>query len=936
MDLKTYVLENVPSETYYTARFKGWNKSNVLCPWHEDTKPSLSVNLKNGGAKCHACPASIGNIVHFEAKANEISEPDAAITLYREFIRPIIDPEEIAKLQKNLSSNRKVIEALSKECGISSAVINKLRLGWDSTRRRVTFPVYDRFDQIVNLRQYKIPSYRNKTEENMKVINRKGFGGNDLYPWHLFKDYSLSLPIFVMPSEKELALGIQFGLQCVCGTAGEMAWKEEWNELFVGYDICIVAQRDKIGREAAEKKLVNLQKVARHCAIIEPPTQHKDFADFVVIDKGQGLDLLRLFSSTMKIAAATKNPTPSLSESAADAPELPREFTSAQVDLSEIGSRPEMLNCVVHTEGVVAAKSTITYTVPWKFKIKQLNDAQRYYAIPMGRILLSFIKTEDSIIIETVRAIIGGKAIIEACEYITATEVEVIPTVALDRDSVYVTQRCYFFGARIEANIPYSLDIIPTNAVKSQETVGIIMKAIPLSRALDNRTFTPEEIVTLQVFQPTGNETIFDKILSIAEELSKFHTKIYDRPDLHIVALLTWLSPLGFAFPFEKETQRGWINTLVLGDTQTGKSKVVKSLQRLFNSGAIVNAENCTYVGLVGGAVKMGSGQFMLRWGRLPLGDKQLVVIEELSGLSIEEISNLSDVRSSGTARLDKGGLSAETHARTRLLALSNVRPSNRNLASYLSGIQAIRELIGHGEDIARFDLICTLVDREVSVDVINRPFSNKGIAETIAPEVWQRLCQFVWALKPDQIRINTDAYYTILDETKRLSVKYHPSCPIFKGGSGRYMIARVAIAIAALQFASDGKKLNVHEDHVYAATTLLEMLYDKPSLAYDEWSKQMFDRDGVKNAALLDEQFMDKIPNGIKRAQIFETLIHSAKFTRDELCAVAGLQIMNADSLIGLMVRERVLRKGEANVWEITPAGSDWMKSHLGDNNET
>ena len=950
MELKAYVLSHVLAETYYAARFKGWNpkaRTNVLCPWHDDTKPSLSICLANGGAKCHACGKSIGNIVHFESEANQISEGDAGSKIYAEFVRPVIDAGEYASLQKAYSSNAKINKAVEKECGISGATAKTLSLGWDKFQNRITFPVYDRFGQIVNLRCYKLPSMRRPAEEGMKVINRKGFGGNDLYPWELFKDYSLDQPIFVMPSEKELALGIQFGLQCVCATAGEMAWEEDWSELFTGYDIAIVAQRDKTGRAAAAKKLAILQKVANRCAVIEPPTQHKDFADYVVLDGGQGLGLLAEFSkaianmggatelatSQVQTSATTKSPV-SFSESTV--PENPRKFSEDVLPLAVIGSRPEMLNTVVRTQGIVAAKATITYTIPWKFKVRTGSEAQKYYSVGMGRVLLSFVKASDIDIIEMVRVILGKKnAEIEPCDYITATEVEVIPVVAMESDSVYVTQRCFYLGARIEANVPYSLEVIPTNAVKSQETVGLIVSAVPISRAMETRTFTDEEFASLQIFQPQGEETVFDKLLGIAEELSQHQTKIYNRPDWHIAALLTWLSPIGFAFPYEKETQRGWLNTLVVGDTETGKSKVVKSYQRLFNAGTVVNAENCTYVGLVGGAVKMGSGQFMLRWGRIPLCDRQLVVIEELSGLSVEEISNLSDVRSSGTARLDKGGLSAETHARTRLLCLSNVRPVNKTLAGYLSGIQAIRELIGHGEDIARFDLICTLIDREVSVEVINRPFNNRGKGEAIADELWQRLCQFVWSLKPDQIKISPDAYYAILEKTKDLSSRYHSAVPIFKGGSGRYKIARIAIAIAALQFSFNGKRLLVHEDHIDAACRYLEMLYEKPSLGYREWSDQMFDRDSIKSAQLLDEDLETKIPNGLKRAQVVESLIHTSKFTRDELCAVAGLQIMQADSLIGTMVRERVLRKGDANVWEITPAGRDWMQTHLNDNNE-
>jgi hypothetical protein len=35
------------------------------CPFHQDQRPSLSVNLKHGGFKCHACGASGGDVLDF-------------------------------------------------------------------------------------------------------------------------------------------------------------------------------------------------------------------------------------------------------------------------------------------------------------------------------------------------------------------------------------------------------------------------------------------------------------------------------------------------------------------------------------------------------------------------------------------------------------------------------------------------------------------------------------------------------------------------------------------------------------------------------------------------------------------------------------------------------------------------------------------------------
>lgn len=952
MDLKSHVLLSLDPNTYYKARFPRWDvraRPNVNCPWHEDKKPSLSLALINGGAKCHTpgCAANrgLGNVVHFEAKRLGIDEVEAARLLYSEFIRPIVPNDLLATLQKSFTSNRAAANTLLVDAGITVKTAQRFGLGYDDRTKRYSIPIWDRWSNVINLRRYKLPRHRSAAEEGMKVINlvrNKGevdevkHGANDLFPWPQFLEYTLDKPIFVCASEKETILGFQDGFQTVCSTAGEAAWSADWTELFTGYDICILGQNDTEGRKAAEKRLATLQSVANTAAIVYPP-ELKDYVDWRIRKQGEPLVILGLFKAATKAGPEAQTnghapPSKKSESSFLSVPALPAHYSEELIELAAIGTDPNTLNQIVKTQGVVAAKATITFTIPWRFKVKVKNGPQKIFSIPMGRDLIRFVRASDAQIKMSVMELMGlDKGVVEFDAFVTATEIEIIPIATIDKDVPYVTQRCIFVGGRIESNIPYELEIIPTNEVRSQETVGLVVKATPIARAIESATFSEEDIATLQkCFHPADGEEVWDKMQWAAEEICRFHSKIFNRPDWHLVALLTWLSPTAWKFPYEKEIQRGWLNSLALGDTETGKSKVSKALQRLFGCGSFVNAENCTYVGLVGGAVKMGGQQFMLKWGRIPLCDKQLVVIEELSGLSVDEISNLSEVRSSGIARLDKGGISAETNARTRLLALSNVRPANRTLASYLSGVKAVQELIGHGEDIARFDCVVTLVDREVSTDIINRPINNTGISAAIPDEAWKRLCQFAWSIKSDQIKITTDAYFECLEATKRLSEIYHAGIPLFKGGSGRYKIARIAVSIAMLQFSWDGKYLKVHEDHVFAAVKLLQELYDKPSLGYLEWSKQMRDRDGIKDVDLLNSALTTAIANISKRGKVVETLIHSSKFTRDELCAVAGLTFTNADLLIGVMVRERVLRKGDANTWEITLAGRDWMQQHI------
>jgi gamma-glutamyltranspeptidase len=127
VNLKEYVLATVLPDNYYQKRFSHWNprnRPNINCVFgHEDNKPSLSIGLKGGGARCHSCGKSIGNIVHFESERVGIEEAVAAARIYSEFIRPVVQPEILASLQSALAKNSKVRAALESDCGITAAGI---------------------------------------------------------------------------------------------------------------------------------------------------------------------------------------------------------------------------------------------------------------------------------------------------------------------------------------------------------------------------------------------------------------------------------------------------------------------------------------------------------------------------------------------------------------------------------------------------------------------------------------------------------------------------------------------------------------------------------------------------------------------------------------------------------------------------------------------
>ena len=51
---------------------------NALCPFHNDSKPSLRVRLDSGGFKCMACDKSGGDILSFHMQRYGLSFKQAA------------------------------------------------------------------------------------------------------------------------------------------------------------------------------------------------------------------------------------------------------------------------------------------------------------------------------------------------------------------------------------------------------------------------------------------------------------------------------------------------------------------------------------------------------------------------------------------------------------------------------------------------------------------------------------------------------------------------------------------------------------------------------------------------------------------------------------------------------------------------------------------
>lgn len=945
MTLQELVLENVDFTEYYKLEFEGWDgnhNTNVICPFHDEKKASFSVNINGtGGCVCHGCGTKIGSIIHFEKLKYKLPDDEsAASSIYSKGFRPVLASP--GKSEQHLSSYKIALEGtpptkkkILEDIQITEQTIQRFQLGWDSGLRRVSIPIFDSFNQLLNIRLYRLPSMR-EDEKFPKLLNTEGYGSPaELFPkQHLFSlcrgKHRPSI-VYWFTGERDTLLAWDRGIPSFCYTSGENVCKQEWGEELktLGISVGIVSDNDKAGQDGANKRKSMLQSQGVSCFIVQFKNDGiKDFSDF--IKEGNTVkDFLKLghFKNGTKPTPTEEKEIPIPEGESIRIGKIQDPSQNAhkgEYTVADIGRNPELLNYPVQVKAIVSGKMDRTYSIPQVIKI-----GEQLYNIPISREMLLLVRENDDQINKLIHKWLTTKAPIKVIKHITVTEVEIIPMIQPGIDTLYVNQRCYYFGDYLECNKPYMMQLIPTTDMRTQETIAMITEIKPISNILDKYTFDEKSCEVLRNEFSIGDANSFDCLKKLAHSISINWSHIFNRDDLHICALLTWLSPLQFEFPCEG-IQRGWLNTLVLGDTETGKSLVCKHITNLFHCGVFINAESCSYVGLVGGAVKSSSGMFILRWGKIPLYNRQLVVVEELSGLSVEEISYMSEIRSAGIARYDKAGLTGETSAKTRLICLSNVRGRGKSLGDYNTGVQAAQELVGQNEDLARFDLILTATDDEVDGRIINQDQTTKEKESFSSVELtaFKELAMFAWSLKPDQIDFTTSAYRACLQQTLKMAGEYHSSLPVFKSGSGRLKLARIALSIACIQFSWDSErgKLLVTDKHVEAAAKLLNHLFQKPSFGYARYSKIQYGLERVldedKVIQRMQEVFKDK------EEQFCRYIANCLSFTKFELSEALGVHFMFAERMISQMFLSNLLKKGDQRgEWILSRAGRKWFE---------
>ncbi|RLB44779.1 MAG: hypothetical protein DRH30_00555 [Deltaproteobacteria bacterium] len=877
-DYRNAVIERLDAQAFYTAQVGETKRLNAseqrfLCPFHDDTEPSANFNIDTGVWFCHVCNVG-GSPIDFLMRKGE-SFRDALAELGK--LAGVEPPTKARRngagegtqkprrprLAKSLSEdkakdwheaalrNTDLMKWFHDKRGFSVATVKRWLLGWDG--ERVTIPIRDSEGTLINVRRYLRDS---KGAQGKMLSLAQGTGAAVLWPTKPLE----GTEIIMVEGEWDAMLMHQQGFtNTMTVTSGAGTFKPDWVDLFKDKNVVVMFDNDDAGRKGAIRVAGMLSGVATTSTLQVTGLPDKgDVTDFFV-EQQRDADELRtaLLDATPYIVATTEIDD-------MEAIVMPLGTASEAAHRDQLQEIPVM----------VSGKGLTPYTVPNTFTIECDMGNKKYCAVcPLaesaGRAkikldakdpkALSLINVTDA---QQYSALKGLAKAIEQCqrpkiEIIDSTNIEELRLIPeLDNNQTggeveYVSRTGYLLGHGLRTNRSYKVIGYAHPHPKTQATVHLLREAIPAQDNISSFSLNDEVRRQLEIFQ---GDDVDAKLADIYDDMRMNVHRIQGRPEMQIAFDLVWHSAIAFYFN-GAFVRRGWVETLIIGDSGQGKTEMAMALLQHYRLGERVQAEQASMAGLLGGLEKMGD-TWILSWGKLALNDKRLLIIDETQGLNANQIEALSDVRATGVAEITKIR-TERTNARCRIVWLAN--PSTgRPLAQYNQGVLAIKDVFRKPEDIRRLDFAIATATGDVDLREINARHGTP-VPPRYSSEACRSLVLWAWSRTPDQISFTPEATEAILAAAMDFGQRYHPSIPIVEPADQRLKFARLAVATAARMYSTDstGEILEVRPTHVEFVRSYLDRIYDSRGLSYLEYSKQQRLGESLEpgdRTAVLDE----------------------------------------------------------------------------------
>lgn len=749
--------------------------------------------------------------------------------------------EQIAVWHRRLLASERPLGNLMNERGFSRETIVEYDIGWDGSRYQI--PVYDEDGELVNVRRYQMHA----SDAKYKMLNFAGHGEARIYGLQVLADNDR---IVLSEGEPDMILNNQYGIPTVTHTAGAKTFRAQWGPLFQGKVVFICYDNDETGKLGAAKAKAIIKPYAEAVYTIFVPIDARgaDITDFYIAEGHSAEDFLKLMKDAEESADA-------------DSVQVARPVPDSGRGLSLMESMAqENQNETIELVVSVAGKQAEPFTAPRMIRancdmskgaacescpVAGMNGEMEVELRPDDTDLFRFIDSTEQRRRLLLREVVGARCT-DRVEYEVPEDYhieELLVQASVDDRKDSETQqpvrRTVFSISTHRSGVNEKLRLVGRNVpdTKTGRLRFMAWHNEGVELDIDKFELTSEIRDRLFVFQPDESQSPLDKCLEIAGDLSENVTHIYGRDILHVAFDMIWHSVGSFKIG-DRVERKGWLEALIVGDTRTGKSEVASRLMRHYRSGQMLSCEGMSFAGIVGG-VQQIDGRWHLTWGAVPMNDRRMVVLDEVSGLKDKDvIEQMSSIRSSGVAQITK--ISSEaTSARTRLAWIGN--PADGSMLADFPGMgmDALRTLVPANEDIARFDFVIAAAKGEVPDEIINAGFSELH-DPVYKSEDCEALIKWTWSLTRNDVVFSEAAAKASVKAALDLGRRYVTDPPLIQSENVRFKLLRIAAAIAARTFSVNrAGKLIVNKEHIVDAVRFLDEIYGRESMGYARRSRR-------------------------------------------------------------------------------------------------
>jgi 5S rRNA maturation endonuclease (ribonuclease M5) len=911
----------------------GW--VTALCPFHEDKNPSFAFNRHSGKWCCFA-GCGKGSAFDYLMQTSGKSFKDALLEVGDRMgvprpypdkpPRPPIREALITQWVNDLWATEEVCRWLREKRGLSDATLKKYEIGWDPKRQRNTIPIRDERGNVMNVRLYnakKDPKIINYTEGRYKYGSPARLYGLDELVKHQGKQ------VILCEGEWDRLILQQEGFLAVTGTHGASVFRPEWIAHFKDRDVVILYDCDREGQAAARNVVLRALKTAAAASVknvVLPLKGDKDDKDVTDYFHKRGLtaaDLQKLIDET-----------PPHSYEAEDRPEEVLDLES----FTEV-ERKDLIDKKVRCEITACGETSEAFHAVEEFRITFCPRMQKGGCFECKGVV------EPAVIPKGAQEYIGScmstnvqlKAMLReyACKYGQK------PTIEILRRTTVKEFFCHQKVNRITQTRDEEGNVIQVIDGKKQEllekrvyflssehpkpgnyrAVGWVKshpKTQQVTFLIDSMEALEDDFESFRVEENAQHLRAFQTLSwpEILDELTEHVTRVYEREEILIAVLLSYCSPRWV--PFNAEIIRGWLVSVVIGDSGSGKTQTHQRIAEFINIGDCFSGLTGSRTGLAYALVEHKQKGWQVRVGRYPANSRKILTVDEAQHLPDWDLRTISKAMEEGFLQIDRVQ-SKGYESQTRLIMIANPK-KDLVMDSFSFGCESLTTILPptiiRRTDVAVFANSGDLKD----LSFINRK-RTEGSRRRITPEMLRAVVYWAWNLRPEQIIFTSEAEEFCLQRAQELSgvYGYAVDVPLITLSDCRNNLARVATAFAALMVSADEHfaRLVVEPKHVRMAAEFLSRLYSHDNCSLDDYSEicrassQLVDYDQIE-AAFLKKWERAKHAGGDEDAGYFPRLIFILRVTkvirRDDLAEQAGCSLETVKRAVRLLKRFNLL----------------------------